>query len=237
MNVLPIFLNNLAGRRCLVFGFTHETERKVEDLLGCDASVTLVAPRVSDRLEAWARDGRITWHAREYRPGDLKDSVLAILSETNPQKSAPIWKEAQEEKVLINAMDDVAHCTFVSGSVVRRGPLVISISTSGCAPALAVRIRERLERMFGDVYGTFAGLLGSLRGAMQARYPGFDERRARWYEIVDSDVLPLLEEGRREEAMQLLESLAGFDLARTEGSYPKTAENGHRNEPAYGSGS
>lgn len=229
MKVLPIFLNNLAGRRCLVFGFTHETERKIEDLLGCDASVTLIAPQASERIQAWAGEGRITWLAREYQPGDLKDCVLAILTETNPKKSALIWKEAQAEKVLINAMDDVAHCTFVSGSVVRRGPLVISISTSGTAPALAVRIRERLERMFGDVYGAFAELLGSLRSVMQARYPGFDERRSRWYEIVDSDVLPLLEAGRREEALKLLESIAELDLSGADGV--------HEGKPVYGAGS
>lgn len=213
MNVYPIFLNDLRGRRCVVIGGNHEAERKAGELLHCGAAVEVVAPAVTDVVRQWANDGRLTWHARDYRRGDLKDAFLAFACETNPAKTAPIWAEAEAEKVLFNAVDDVPHCSFVAGSVVRRGPLVFAISTSGCAPAVSVRIREHLEATYTDAHGSFVQFLGALRPAMAAAFPPFDERRRRWYALVDSDLFALLQDGRSVDALQRIEELAGADVA------------------------
>lgn len=209
MNVYPIFLNSLQGRRCVVFGGGHEGERKILELLAHEADVVLISPEASDALEALAAADRLTWHPRAYRPGDLAGAFLTIVSETNPEATAPIWEEAQAENVLINAMDDVPHCTFVAGSVVRRGPLVLAISTSGCAPALSVRLRQRFEQEFGPAYARFLHWMRALRPPMAAHVPDFDTRRARWYALVDSDILDLLAEGRVEDAYQRLVEIVG----------------------------
>ena len=213
MKVLPIFLNDLDGRRCVVFWGGHEAERKVGDLLDCDAEVTLISPTLTEGLQAWAAEGRITWHARTYRPGDLKDAFLAIVSEVDPEGTAPIWQEAQAEKVLFNAMDDVQHCSFVSGSVVRRGPLTLSISTSGCAPALSVRLRQRLETMLGPEYADFLKLMRSLRAPMARHYPDFETRRALWYTLVDSDIIDYLRANDPAGAQERVASIAGQAVA------------------------
>lgn len=213
MNVLPIFLNNLTARRCVVFGGGHEAERKVADLLACDANVTVISETTGAQLRAWAEEGRVGWLARDYRPGDLQGAFLAIATETNPEATAPIWEEAQAENVLLNAMDDVPHCTFVAGSVVRRGPLVVSISTSGCAPALSVRLRQQMEKQFGPEYAPFLEMLGALREPMAAHFPDFEQRRQRWYELVDSDVLDLLRAGDDEAARRRLAEIVGEEVA------------------------
>ena len=213
MSFYPIFLNDLEGRRCVVFGGGHEAERKVEGLLECGADVFVVAPEVTPGLVRQASAGRIQWLAREYREGDLRDAFLAIVSETNPPKTEPIWQEANREKVLINAMDDVPHCSFVAGSVVRRGKLTLAISTSGAAPTLSVRLRQELEGRFGPEYELFLDWLASLRDPMARDYPDFDERKSIWYELVDSDILALLREGNQEEALQLLEKITGVSVA------------------------
>lgn len=209
MKPYPIFLNNLDAQRSLVVGGDHEAERKVGDLLACDANVTVISPELTDALRHWVEEGTIDWLARDYRPGDLEGAFLVIISETNPEKTAPIWEEAQARNVLINAMDDVPHCTFVAGSVVRRGPLVISISTSGAAPALSVRLRQRMEDSFGPEYAAFLDIMQALREPMAEHYPDFDARRDRWYAIVDSDVLDLLRDGRRADAFARIESIVG----------------------------
>lgn len=213
MKVYPIFLNNLADQRCVVIGGGPEAERKVEGLLDCDASVTVIHPDLSDRLHQWADAGRIVWIPRQYRPGDLRDAFLVIVSELDPEATESIWREAQAEKVLINAMDDVSHCTFVAGSVVRRGPLVIAISTSGCAPALSVRLRQRLEQTLDPEYASFLELMGSLRAPMAARFPDFEERRRRWYALVDSDILDLLKANDLDAVHQRIEEIVGKDVS------------------------
>jgi precorrin-2 dehydrogenase/sirohydrochlorin ferrochelatase len=213
MRVYPIFLNNLEGRRCVVFGGTHEAERKAAELLTCGAEVVLISETVTAQLEQWAQEGRLTWHARWYQPGDLQGAFLAIVAITNPKATEPIWQEAQRERVLINAVDDVPHCTFVAGSVIRRGALVIAISTSGHAPALSVRLREELERRLGPEYALFLDLLGALRLPMATHYPDFSARKARWYALVDSDVLELLRQQRFTEARARIAELVGEPVA------------------------
>jgi precorrin-2 dehydrogenase / sirohydrochlorin ferrochelatase len=207
MNVLPIFLNDLKGRHCVVVGGNHEAERKALELATLEAAVTVIAPEVTPVLEAAAAEGRIVRVPRSYRLGDLKDAFLVIVAERDPVATAPIWEEARRERALINAMDDVPYCNFVSGSVVRRGPLVIAISTSGAAPALAVRIRERLEAEFGPEYGELLEMLGALRDRMARDHPDFDERRRRWYELVDSDLLDLIRTGSHDAAGKLVEGV------------------------------
>ena len=209
----PIFLNNLHGRRCIVIGGDHEAERKAEGLLECHADVEVISPDVTPALQAWAEGGRLAWHARDYQTGDLREAFLAIVSETNPARTAPIWEEAEKEKVLLNAMDDVPHCTFVAGSVIRRGPLVVSISTSGCAPVLAVRLREQLEETFRPFYGDFLELSRALRPAMARAFPDFETRRERWYALVDSDLLDRFATGDHESTCACIASVAGPNVA------------------------
>ncbi len=212
MKVYPIFLNNLAGRKCVVIGGNAEAERKVADLLDCDASVTLISPDPSETLVRLVEDGRVNWINRPYRAGDLKRAFLVILCEPHRENAEAIWREGESERALVNVMDDVPHCSFVAGSVVRRGQLVISISTSGAAPALAVRLRQRLEAIFDHEYASFLDVMGQLRETMATRFPDFEERRRRWYEIVDSDILSLIGAGDLELANRRLGELVGEDL-------------------------
>lgn len=215
MKVYPIFLNNLNEQRSIVIGGDHEAERKVGDLLDSDAFVRVIAPELTEGLQALADAGTIEWTARDYQSGDLEGAFLVIVTETNPERTHPIWEEARERNVLINAMDDVSHCTFVGGSIVRRGPLVISISTTGAAPTFSVRLRQEMEERFGPEHAEFLALMRELREPMATHYPDFDERRERWYEIVDSDVLDLLREGRRDAAQRRVREIVGDDVAKS----------------------
>jgi siroheme synthase-like protein len=212
MKPYPIFLIGLAERHCIVIGGGHEGEGKVKGLLECDATVTVISPTLTEQLQAWADAGRFTWLARAYQPGDLRNAFLVIAERSDPETNTAIWEEAEAEGALVNVMDDVEHCSFVAGSVVRQGPLTISISTSGAAPTLAVRMRQRMEQELGPEYGLFLEWMRDLRSPMAERYPDFHERRAHWYALVDSDILDLLRAGERERARQRVAEIAGIEV-------------------------
>jgi precorrin-2 dehydrogenase / sirohydrochlorin ferrochelatase len=208
----PVFLIGLEKRRCVVIGGTHEGERKVSQLLDADADVTLIANTITDPLRALVAQKRIRWVARDYQPGDLKDAFLVIAEKGDATTNALIYEEATVNSALVNVMDDVDHCNFVAGSVMQRGPLTIAISTNGCAPALAVRLRERFESQIGDEYGMFLELVRDLREPLAARYPNFGERRAVWYRLVDGGVIDLLREGDCREAVQRISEITGLEI-------------------------
>jgi len=210
MDVYPIFLVGLETRRCLVIGGGAEAQRKVSGLLESKAAVTVLSATLTEQLHTWADEGSITWMARPYEPGDLQDAWLVIVTECDAPMIAAIWEEAQARGVLLNVVDDVVHSTFVAGSVVRQGPLTLSISTSGYAPTLAVRLRRQLEREFGPEYAALLELLRELREPLAERYPSVQERRALWARLLDSDILDLLRADQPDLARQLAAILVGL---------------------------
>jgi siroheme synthase-like protein len=204
MKPYPVFLIGLQDRNCVVIGGGHEAEFKVKGLLDVAATVTVIAPELTGTLQQWSDDGRFVWLDRDYEAGDLHGAFLVISERGDAARNQAIYEEAEAEKAIVNVMDDVQHCNFVAGSVIRQGPLTMSISTSGAAPTLAVRLREEFEQRFDPAYGLFLEWMQALRPAMASRHPNFSERRRRWYEIVDSPVLSLIRDGRYPEAQQII---------------------------------
>ena len=199
----PIFLD-LSGKRCLVVGEGPEIAAKVRALVDAGAKVCYVNPLAEPAIEVLAADGLISWERRDFERHDLDGCFLAIA---DCKDNAGIFRLAEERQVLVNAVDDPEHCRFSFGSVHRQGDLTVAISTNGIAPALAVRLRERLAREIGPEYQEFLQMLSEVRGEIGSRIADFSARRALWYRIVDSDILEKLREGRREEAGRALRQM------------------------------
>ena len=197
----------LDGRLGVVIGGGAVAERKVGTLLDAGAKVRVVAPEVQPGIRSMAERGDIELVERRYATGDLAGAAVAVAATDDEEINRGVFAEATSSGIPVNVVDNVSLCTFIAASIIRRGDLVISISTGGAAPALAVRIRERLEREFGNEYARFLELMGELRGRVEV--PGDQDARARaWYRVVDSDVLELVRAGdierARERATELL---------------------------------
>ena len=120
MSLFPMFVK-LEGRRVLVVGAGSVGEAKVESLLATSASVRVVAPKATPRVREWAREGRIEWEAREYRPADFAGMFLVIAATGSPALHDEIYAEARSRGVLCNAVDEPERCDFYFPAVVRRG--------------------------------------------------------------------------------------------------------------------
>jgi siroheme synthase-like protein len=208
VNYYPV-LFNLKGRRCVVIGGGLIAEGKVGSLLEAEAAVTIVSPELTARLREWVEAGWVEYIGRQYEPGDLADAFLAISATDDRSVNAQVWEEAQENNIPINVVDDTPHCNFIAPSILRRGDLIITVSTSGRAPALAVRLREKIETLVGDEHVRFLELAGTLREPLAARFPSFETRKALWYKLVDSDVLDLLRRGDEVTAYRRIEEIMG----------------------------
>jgi siroheme synthase-like protein len=209
MDVYPVFLTDLKSRRCVVIGGDAEAERKVQGLLTANAAVTVISESLTGNLTLWADEQRITWLPRACQPGDLRGAWLAIATTRDRILAARLKDEAEAHGVLLNVADDVPHSNFVTGSVMRRGSLAIAVSTSGCSPALAARIRQQLEQTFGPEYADFLDLLSDLRQPMAARHPDLEARKAIWSQLLDSEVLDLLRKNQPDQARRVAASLVG----------------------------
>jgi precorrin-2 dehydrogenase / sirohydrochlorin ferrochelatase len=212
MKVYPIYLNQLHEKKTVLIGGNHEAERKTRELLECDANLTVISIRLTDELHRLESEKRFTWIPREYRYGDLKGAFLVIAAEFTGDTNKRVFSEANKLGILVNVMDDIPHCNFAFGSLVKRGPLTLSVSTSGAAPALAVRLRERFENEFGPEYGVFLDFMQKLRKPMSRHHTVFDDRKRIWYNLIDSGILEHMRNGNTEHAIGLAADIAGQDV-------------------------
>ena len=148
---------------------------RVLGLLDAGALVTVVAAEADASVVALAGRGDLTWLRREYRPGDLRDAFLAINGTGDLAIEDTVQDEARHGGVLLNTIDRPAACDYATPAVVRRGRLQIAVSTSGDSPYVAATVRRRIERLFGEEWGTLLELVGRVRRRL--RREGVDAAR------------------------------------------------------------
>jgi siroheme synthase-like protein len=182
----PVALD-VTGRRCVVFGSGPVSRARVAALLEAGADETVIA--------------------RPYEDGDRAGAFLAVAATGEAAEAARIFAGAEQEGVLLNAVDDPAHCHFAVPAVLRRGDLTVTVSTGGRAPGYAGRLRDELSRTIGAEYGTLVDLIGDVRSELRAQRPAdadFDQWAARWRDALDHDLIGLVRAGRTGEARTLL---------------------------------
>lgn len=202
----PVILD-LHQRPCVVIGGGPQAEEKTRGLVDAGAIVKVIAPHLHEALERLLQIAAFEWIPRAYQTGDLDHAFLAVAADEDRSRNPEIYRDAVAARVLINCLDDPPHCQFAYASIHRQGDLVIALSTTGRCPALAVRIRQKLAQDYGPAYGDFLSIVGGWRECIAMKWPDFNTRRKLWYKLVDSPALRLLEEGKRDEAIEALEAV------------------------------
>ena len=148
MRYYPVSLD-IKNRKCLVVGGGSVGTRKVKTLVECGAKVTVVSPDVRKKLLELAGSHSIVLKKRVYRQTDLDGMFLVIGTTDDEELNRQISEAAEKLNMLCNIADRPQVCNFILPSIVHRGDLTISISTSGRSPALAKKLRIELEGQFG----------------------------------------------------------------------------------------
>lgn len=199
---------DLDGRRVVVVGAGPVAEGKIASLTAVGApAVTVVAPEATPGIRAAAAEGRVRWEARGYADGDLAEAWLVVAAAASAAVNGAVAAEAERRRIWCVRADDAEGGSAAVLAAVRRGPLLLAVSTSGASPALSRRIRSELAVRYGPEYGEVAELLGELRMDARVRSAlaavGARERRARWRAVLDADIVALVREGRRSEAREV----------------------------------
>jgi siroheme synthase-like protein len=205
----PIYLN-LKNRRVLVIGGGEVAERKVESLLGTGASIILISPEVSPRLDSLAQANQIQLYRRTFVPGDCRGAALVFSATDDAAVSTAVFVEATKEGALINTADQPALCDFIMPAVVRRGDIAIAISTGGTSPGLAARLRQKIASAIGPEYAKLAELLSQARPEIRRRVPDSSRRKELHYRILNSDIMDCLKRndsaGAKRRLREIIES-------------------------------
>ena len=211
MRYYPVNLN-IDGRRCLVVGGGAVGTRKAVSLLDCGAQVVVVSPKISGRLVDLAREGKIRVERRPYQSSDLNEIFLVIGATDDESLNRRIHRNAEKRGLLCNIADRPEICNFILPSIVRRGALTISISTSGSSPALAKKLRKELEHQFGQEYNVLLQLLRSIRQRLLAQAHAPEAHKPIFEGLLTAGLIDLVREDRRVEINRLLADILGDEF-------------------------
>ncbi|MEA2063626.1 MAG: bifunctional precorrin-2 dehydrogenase/sirohydrochlorin ferrochelatase [Gemmatimonadota bacterium] len=196
-NNYPISID-LEGRRCCVVGGGTVAGRKVRSLLETGALIEVVSPRASEKISAWANEGKITWKRKPFDPGDLEGAFLVIGATDQGGVNEQVFRAAREKGILVNIADDPGMCNFFLPAVVHRGAFQVAVSTGGASPLLARRVREELEERYGAHFGEIAAQVAVIRKQLPDSVTDRRKRRVFWKQFID---------------LEYFRNLAGEDIA------------------------
>jgi precorrin-2 dehydrogenase / sirohydrochlorin ferrochelatase len=214
MGYYPISLD-LENAPCLVVGGGRVGERKIKTLLSCGALVFLISLDLTSGLKEMVEQGRVVWLGPTYETGYLEKKRLVIGATDDQALNQRLSREARERGILCNIVDNPPLCDFILPSLLRRGNLSISVSTGGKSPALAKKIRQKLEQEFPPYYGPYVDLLGLIRSQILSRGLSQQENQSIFESLVNAPILSWLEKGEVDSLYAFLDGLVHPPLPRS----------------------
>ena len=197
----PVFLN-LAGKRCVIIGGGAIAQGKIGGLLQAGCQITVISPDATPGIRQAAQRGDVTWLERTYQPGDLEGAFIGVAATNVWHVNREIYEEAERLGVLLNVVDDPDLCSFIAPSVVKREPVTLAISTGGASPALARKLRETLAHAEALEWADLADVLAQARRIVKEKRVAIDPER--WQCCITRGLLEMVQEGRGDEALDLL---------------------------------
>ena len=151
----PLFIK-MDGRKVMVIGGGSVALRKIRILTDYGADIRIISGEVRDELKMLAEAGRLEWQKEnltEHNLDYLAEAFLVICASDDKALNKMAADYCQMRHILVDCANpgEVSDCVFPS--VVRRGNVVIGISTSGGVPALTRYLREKIEALIPEWYG------------------------------------------------------------------------------------
>ena len=151
---------------------------------------------------------KILWHERIYKVSDLNQAFLVISATDSESLNKRISREAKKRGILINVVDSLEDCDFISPSLVERGHLILSISTEGLAPLLSKKIRQDLEKKFGNEYRQYTQLIAKVRSAiLKNKKYSEKEKRKKLDHLLSLNIIDKLKRGEKVYCKMILKQL------------------------------
>jgi precorrin-2 dehydrogenase/sirohydrochlorin ferrochelatase len=191
----PVCLR-LQGKRVLLVGAGNIADERSQQLVDAGARLLVVAPGISPAIRHLARQGRLELAERPYAPGDVRGHHVVFVATDDRRVSQAVADEARALGIWVNTADVPELCDFTLPSVGRRGPLVVAVSSSGHAPALARHLRRQFLAQVQPGHVRLARLSGWLR----KRLPGGPARMRLLKQLVEGEAGELLVRGQRRAA-------------------------------------
>ena len=174
MNLFPFF-ENIEGRRFLIIGGGQTARQKISVLRKFTDKITVIAEK-TDLGDDVAAGSEILILRKRFKPEDLELGDYIVAATGDRELNREISQLARQAGKPVNVVDDAELCTFVFPAVIRRGGLVIGVSTCGKSPAYAGYLRREIETQIPDNIEDILDMMESCRSWLPEILP---EQKAR----------------------------------------------------------
>lgn len=175
----PLFIK-MDGRKVMVIGGGSVALRKIRILTDYGADIRIISGEVRDELKMLAEAGRLEWQKEnltEKHLSELDEAFLVICASSDETVNVMAADYCQKRHILVDCAKPGENSDCVFPSVVRRGNVVVGISTSGGVPALTKHLREKIEAVIPEWYGDFEETLRDKRRQLKQSDLSQAERR------------------------------------------------------------
>ena len=186
--MLPLIID-VENRRVVIFGGGAVGERKAE--LFKDADTYVASRDFTPGIQKLAEDGFIKLVKSDLNDIDIesiiKDAFLVIPATDDLALNSRILKMAGEHNILVNQVNAVGDVLIPS--VIKKGDIIIGISTQGKSPAVSKFIRKRFEQIVTQKYADMVRLQDEIRELLKERVPSQKLREKVLWEILNDGVI------------------------------------------------
>ena len=215
MKLYPINLD-IDGKPCVVVGGGEVALRKIRGLLAAGARVKVIAPEVCAEVEELARRGEITLTREKFSEDMLGDELILIAATDNPEVNR---RAACAKNILVNVVEGTGG-NFNVPSTIRRGELLLTISTGANSPAFSKFIRQMLEAELDDTFGAGLEIISRWRRELKRCLPNHTQRKIFWQRVLTQETWQLLKQGHLNELEERINhALESFGLESQDGTH------------------
>lgn len=166
-------------------------------------AIHVMWPDLPDELVALTEgDPRCFIHRRLPTEDDIARADVIIEDCEDRALAQQITDWSRKHRRLINAIDKPELCDLYYMSLIFRDPLILAITSSGDAPALAALLRKQLEQNISPGWSTAATLMAKARNTLPS---GQKRKQLLLYLARHPDMLRLIEADDKQGLKDLFE--------------------------------
>ena len=169
--------------KIVIIGGGKVAYRKCMNFLAFNKKVKVISQEFIEEFEEIKN--KIEMIKDSYDEKYIKDDFVVVAATNNKEVNHKIGIYCRQYNKLVNAVDDKELSNFTVPSFVKRGDLLLSVSTGGKSPSLSSKIRKDLEEVYDESYEEYVELLGQAREMIIKNTDDIKERRKKLKELLD----------------------------------------------------
>ena len=218
MKLYPLNLD-IENKSCVVVGGGAVALRKICGLLEAGAKIKVIAPEICAGVEELFKRGKILLLKEKFSADMLDDEIILIAATNNPEVNRQASEAAQAKKILVNTAAGTGG-NFNVPSRIRRGDLLLTISTGANSPAFSKFIRQMLEAELGENFGLGLGIISKYRREVKQLLSNHKERKVFWQKVLTQETWQLLKSGELDKLEEKINhALKSFGAKSQDGSH------------------